>query len=61
MREDWEAAGSKDAYQRSHERMIEILEKYEPPQLSADVLKKVRSIVVEAEEELEIYDGDKKG
>jgi trimethylamine--corrinoid protein Co-methyltransferase len=59
MREDWEAGGSKDAYQRSHERMIEILETYEPPQLSADVLKKVRSIVVEAEEELGVYDGDK--
>jgi trimethylamine--corrinoid protein Co-methyltransferase len=61
MREDWEADGSKDAYQRSHERMIEILETYEPPQLPADVLKKVRAIVVEAEEELGVHDNDKEG
>ena len=56
-----EADGSKDAYQRSHERMIEILETYEPPQLPADVLKKVRAIVVEAEEELGVHDDDKEG
>ena len=55
MREDWEAAGSKDAYQRSHEKMIDILETYEPPPLPDDVLQNVRSIVVEAEKELGVY------
>jgi len=58
MREDWEAAGSKDAYQRSHERMIDILETYEPPKLSDDILQNVRSIVVEAENELGVNGGD---
>jgi trimethylamine--corrinoid protein Co-methyltransferase len=55
MREDWEAAGSTDAYQRSHEKMIDILETYEPPQLEDDVLQNVRNIVVEAEKELGVY------
>jgi len=55
MREDWEAAGSKDAYQRSYEKMIEILETYEPPQLPEEVLQNVRNIVVEAEKELGVY------
>ena len=52
MREDWEAAGSKDMYKRAHERMIDILENYKPPQLPDDVLKTIRSIVAEAEKEL---------
>ncbi len=55
MREDWEAAGSTDAYQRSHEKMIDILETYEPPQLPDEVLQNVRNIVVEAEKELGVY------
>jgi trimethylamine--corrinoid protein Co-methyltransferase len=58
MREDWEAAGSTDAYQRSHDKMIDILETYEPPKLSDDVLKAVRSIVVDAEQELGVDGGD---
>ena len=57
MREDWESAGSTDAYKRSHDKMIEILETYEPPQLPDDVLKKVRSIVKEAEGELGVDGG----
>jgi trimethylamine---corrinoid protein Co-methyltransferase len=56
MREDWEANGSTDAYQRAHEKMVDILETYEPPKLSDDVIKNVRSIVVEAEKELGVYD-----
>jgi len=52
MREDWEAAGSKDMYQRAREKMIDILENYKPPQLRDDVRKTIRSIVVEAEKEL---------
>jgi trimethylamine--corrinoid protein Co-methyltransferase len=52
MREDWEAAGSTDAYKRAHERVIEILETYEPAPLPANVLNTIRSIVEEAEKEL---------
>ena len=52
MREDWEAAGSKDMYTRAREKMIDILENYAPPQLSEDVLASIRSIVEEAEAEL---------
>jgi trimethylamine--corrinoid protein Co-methyltransferase len=52
MREDWEAAGSKDAYKRAHSKMIEILETYEPPPLPANVLSSIHSIVQEAEKEL---------
>ena len=51
MREDWEADGSTDLYQRAHAKMIEILETYEPPQLSESVRQDVREIVKEAEKE----------
>ncbi len=52
MREDWEIAGSKDAYKRAHDRMLEILETYQPPPLPANVLNTIQSIVEEAEKEL---------
>ena len=52
MREDWETAGSKDAYQRAHDRMIEMLETYEPAPLPENVLNTIQSIVEEAEKEL---------
>ena len=52
MREDWEAAGSTDAYKRAHDRVIEILETYEPAPLPANVLSTIQSIVEEAEKEL---------
>ena len=58
MREDWVAAGSTDAYKRSHDKMIDILETYEPPKLSDNVLKEIRSIVVEAEKELGVDGGE---
>jgi trimethylamine--corrinoid protein Co-methyltransferase len=61
MREDWEANGSTDAYQRAHEKMIDILENYEPPKLPDDVLQNVRSIVLAAEKELGVYDGNEEG
>jgi len=51
MREDWEAAGSKDMYGRAHRKMIDILETYEPPPLPDDVRARIRSIVIEAEKE----------
>ncbi len=52
MREDWEARGSTDIYKRAHDRMIEILETYEPPALPEDVRTTLQSIVAEAEKEL---------
>lgn len=58
MREDWEADGSTDAYKRSHNKMLDILETYEPPVLPDDVRQNVRSIVVEAEKELGVYQGE---
>lgn len=51
MREDWEADGSKDIYQRAHDKMIDILETYEPPQLSDAVRQDIQEIVREAEKE----------
>lgn len=57
-RDRWVDMGSKDAYQRAHDKMHEILDTYQPPQLSDEVLQKVRSIVVEAEKELGVYQGD---
>jgi len=51
MREDWEADGSTDIYQRAHKKMGNILETYEPPQLSQGVLQDIRDIVKEAEKE----------
>jgi len=55
MREDWEASGSKDIYNRAHDKMLEILETYEPPPLPEDVLANIRSIVDEAEKEQGVY------
>ena len=55
VRQDWEADGSKDAYTRAHEKVLEILDTYEPPQLAEDVRQNVRSIVMEAEKELGVY------
>jgi trimethylamine--corrinoid protein Co-methyltransferase len=52
MREDWETAGGTDAYKRAHNRMLEILETYEPAPLPENVLNTIRSIVEEAEKEL---------
>jgi trimethylamine--corrinoid protein Co-methyltransferase len=52
---DWEASGSTDIYKRSHDKLINILETYEPPQLPDDVLITIRSIVEEAEKELGVY------
>ena len=51
MREDWEADGSTDIYQRAHKKMLDILETYEPPQLPQGVLQDIREIVTEAEKE----------
>ncbi len=55
MREDWEAAGSKDIYQRAHEKVIDILETYEPQPLPEKVRKNIRSIVEVAEKEQGVF------
>jgi len=52
VREDWEKAGSTNVYQRAKEKMLYILETYEPPPLPDSVLKTIRSIIDDAEEEL---------
>jgi len=61
MREDWETTGSMDMYGRANEKVISILETHEPPNLPDDVLQDVRSIVVESERELGVYNGDEEG
>jgi len=60
MREDWEAAGSPDIYKRAHDKVMEILETYEPPPLSDDVLTAIRSIVEESEKEMGVYKKEEK-
>jgi trimethylamine--corrinoid protein Co-methyltransferase len=55
MREDWEAGGSKDIYQRAHDKMIDILETHKPASLPDDVLGNIRSIVEAAEKELGVF------
>ena len=54
IREDWEASGRKDIYQRALEEARYILENHKPDPLPDDVLAAIRSIVEEAEAELGI-------
>jgi len=56
MREDWQAAGGTDIYQRALEEAKYILENHKPDPLPDDVLAAIRSIVEEAEAELGIPD-----
>jgi len=56
MREDWQAAGATDIYQRALEEAKYILENHKPDPLPDDVLAAIRSIVEEAEAELGIPD-----
>jgi trimethylamine--corrinoid protein Co-methyltransferase len=51
-REDWEAGGRSDLYQRALEEARYILENHKPDPLPEDVLAAIRSIVEEAEAEL---------
>ena len=55
MREDWEASGSTDINQRAREKVIHILENHEPFPLSDDARNGIRSIVIDAEKELGVY------
>jgi len=54
MREDWQAAGATDIYQRALEEARYILENHKPDPLPDDVPSAIRSIVEEAEAELGI-------
>lgn len=54
MREDWEDAGSTDIYQRALEEARHILATHKPDPLPEDVLATIRSIVEEAEAELDV-------
>jgi trimethylamine--corrinoid protein Co-methyltransferase len=54
MREDWQAAGGTDIYQRALEEAKYILENHKPDPLPDTVLSAMRSIVKEAEAELGI-------
>ena len=54
MREDWQAAGATDIYQRALEEARYILENHKPDPLPDDVMAAIRSIVEEAEAELGI-------
>jgi len=51
-REDWEAAGRTDLYQRASEEARYILENHKPEPLPENVLTTIRSIVEESEAEL---------
>ncbi len=55
MREDWQAAGGTDIYQRALEEARYILENHKPDPLPDAVLSTIRSIVEEAEAELGVH------
>ena len=54
MRHQWEKAVNKDVYEKAWDEAKRILNTYTPPQLSESVLKEVRSIVTQAEDEMEV-------
>ena len=49
VREDWEARGSSDLYQRSLQKARHILETHQPEPLPDDVLARIRRIVDDAD------------
>ncbi len=61
MREDWQAAGGTDIYQRALEEARYILENHKPDPLPDDVLAAIRAIVEEAEAELGVSTTDEIG
>ncbi len=52
VREDWEARGSSDLYQRSLQTARQILETHQPEPLPGDVLQRIRRIVDDSDREL---------
>ena len=61
MREDWQAAGGTDIYQRALEEARYILENHKPDPLADDVLAAIHAIVEEAEAELGVSATDEIG
>jgi len=61
MREDWQAAGGTDIYQRALEEARYILENHKPDPLADDVLAAIHAIVEEAEAELGVSTTDEIG
>ncbi len=54
MRGTWEEAGAATAYERAMVKVKYILENHTPEPLADDVVAKIRSIVVETENEMGI-------
>ncbi len=52
--ENWVGDGSKTLFQRSNERVIDILENHEPDPLPKDVQQKMKDIIQRAENKLEL-------
>jgi trimethylamine--corrinoid protein Co-methyltransferase len=47
--ENWISDGKKTLTQRAHDKLLDILELYEPEPLSKDIQQKLRAIVERAE------------
>jgi len=47
--ETWEANGSKPLRQRAHERVLELIETFEPEPIPADIEQKLKSIIARAD------------
>ncbi len=52
IRDNWEKLGSKDLYEKSWEKANKILEEHHPEPLPDKVIKKMRDIINDTEEEL---------
>ena len=48
--DDWQQAGSKTMAQRVREKVIDLLENYEPEPLPDNVLKEMKEIIAQADE-----------
>ena len=50
VREEWEAAGARDAYAVARDAAVQILEEHHPEPLPDDVVAQIDAVVAEAEE-----------
>ena len=51
VREEWQAAGATDMYERARRRACEILETHEPPAIDEGVKQRMRAVVARADRE----------
>jgi len=51
VREEWQAAGATDMYERARRRACEILETHEPPAIDEGVKQRMRAVVERADKE----------